>query len=368
MNAHPLKHFPEGSGAYIEHPAHAKPGIHPFPDKLYVVTMVSNPLRWRSRYQNYHNFERQIEAGGAVLYTAEVAFGGRQFEVTQPDNPHHLQLRSHDELWYKENAQNLMVQRLPAEAQYIAFIDADAMFARQDWAQETLHLLQHYDVIQMFSTVQDLNANYEPMGVRQRDKNLFARDTLMFPGFIAEWFAKQNEPHRPGGHDPIPFKAAYGPGGYAKGFWGQPGLAWAWRRSSLAKVGMLIDWAIMGSADWHMATALIGHVESSIAEHTDHLTIYNSMVRNWAKLCADHIKKNVGFMPGHVFHFYHGSKNKRGYATRWSFLDRIRFDPAHDLKRDHQGLWQLIGATDQRTIELRDGIRAIMRARDEDAT
>jgi hypothetical protein len=74
-------------------------------------------------------FQRHVETSGATLYTFEVAFGGREFEITEPNNPRHLQLRASSELWRKENALNLMAQRLPAEAQYLAWIDADVQFA-----------------------------------------------------------------------------------------------------------------------------------------------------------------------------------------------------------------------------------------------
>jgi len=109
----------------IDHPSEARPGIHVFPDRLHVVTMLENPLRWRSRYSNYWMFERECQAARAILYTAEVAFGERHFEVTQASNPRHLQLRTTSEIWHKENALNLLIQRLPAEAKYIAWIDAD---------------------------------------------------------------------------------------------------------------------------------------------------------------------------------------------------------------------------------------------------
>ena len=71
-----FEHLPADSPLYIEHPSQAKPGIHVFPDKLYVVTMLENPLRWRSRYKNYWAFEQMCNKAGAILYTAEIAFGG----------------------------------------------------------------------------------------------------------------------------------------------------------------------------------------------------------------------------------------------------------------------------------------------------
>ena len=146
---------------FIDHPSHAKPGIHPFPDKLHVVTAIINPQRFRSRYDLFRAFEHRVDTSSAVLHVVEVAFGGRHFEITRPDNPNHLQLRIHmEELWHKENSLNLLIadviRRIP-QAKYFAWVDADVQFARADWAQETLHQLQHYHVVQMWSMCQDLS-------------------------------------------------------------------------------------------------------------------------------------------------------------------------------------------------------------------
>jgi len=61
---------------FIDHPSHARSGIQPFPDRLHVLTMLENPLRWRARYRNYWMFQRQIETSGAILYTCEIASAG----------------------------------------------------------------------------------------------------------------------------------------------------------------------------------------------------------------------------------------------------------------------------------------------------
>ena len=337
-----LQHFPATpeTEKYLDHPAHAQIGIHPFPDRLHVVTMLSNPLRWRSRYANYWAFEKQVQDAGAALYTAEIAYGGRPFEVTEPNNPQHLQLRTEDELWHKENALNLIIQRLPADAKYIAWIDADIAFQRSDWAQETLQLLQHYDVIQMFSLAHDMSPSHEV--------------TSTHTGFIYQY----------AGHTAIETAAmakpdaAYMVGGPFS-YW-HPGFAWAARKTALTNVGMLLDFAILGSADWHMAWALVGRVAESL---DNRLTPqYQKLVQEWAGRAATNIKRNVGYMPGSIFHSFHGQKSKRFYANRWQLLINTKFDPTRDIQRDYQGLWKLAGSK----IALRDGIREYSRLRDED--
>lgn len=326
----------------ISHPSHAKPGIHPFPDKLYVVTMLSNPLRFRNRIFNYHIFERHVQSAGAVLYTAEVAFGDRHFEITEPDNPRHLQLRSRHEIWLKENALNLLINRLPPDARYIAWIDADIKFVRPDWAQETLHLLQHYQFLQMFSHAQDIGPEYEPL--------------ITTPGYVYSKFIGQDDNNN--NHNNNYY---YGGMGWK---YRHPGFCWAARREALDRVGGLIDWTILGSGDWVMACALFGEVDRALNPgYSDH---YKFLCNTWQDRAERHIRRNVGYMPGTVLHMWHGRKKDRKYDTRWRLLVDTKFDPLIDLKRDCQGLFQLEDTMKPRSIALRDGLRKYARLRNED--
>jgi hypothetical protein len=317
--------------------------VHALPERLHVVTMLENPLRWRSRYWNYWMFERECEAAGAILYTVEVAFGGRHFEVTEAGNPRHLQLRTTSEIWHKENALNLLMQRLPAEAKYVAWIDADVKFSRPDWAQETLQLLQHYDVVQMFSHAQDVGADYEPLTTT--------------PGFLYKWVTDRPAPHDPTFMQP----KAYGYYSVESGQFWHPGFAWAARRSALESVGMLIDFAVLGSGDWHMAAALVGQVERSLT--AGYSPMYVRLCQQWQERAEKFIRRNVGYLPGLMNHLFHGAKKNRSYDQRWRLLAQAGYDPQLDLKRDSQGLYRLT----ERSTMLRDGIRQYGRMRNEDA-
>lgn len=335
---------------FIDHPSHAKPGIWPFSDRLHVLTMLENPIRWRSRYANYHAFERHVADAGAILYTCEIALGGRHFEITQPDNPRHLQLRTRCEMWHKENALNLLATRLPDGARCIATVDADVHFVRTDWAQETLHLLQHYDVLQMFSEVHNLGPN---------STELTRRGSFMW-----NYLENRAAPHD---KDFTKWTGKNTPGysGVGGGKWNHTGFAWAYRRSAWNMLGGLLDWCILGSADYHMATALIGDVGLSLnSEFPKH---YRDLCHIWEML-AQPVRTNpnggIGYMPGAILHRFHGSTKNRSYSNRWKLLARTQFDPEIDLKRDWQGLYQLTG----RSMELRDGLRAYNRMRDEDST
>ena len=341
-------HFPDCTCVEcLSHPRQAKPGIHPFNDKLFVVTMLHNPLRFRSRYWNYEMFEDHVECAGAVLYTAEVAFGNRHFEITDPNNPHHLQLRSGNEIWLKENALNLLINRLPHEAKYIAWIDADIKFVRPDWVQETLHLLQHYDFIQMFSHAQDIGPDYQPL--------------ITTPGYVYGKLELNNiesdKKHRNNHHR----------GSYPYGWkYRHPGFAWAARRDALDKVGILIDWSILGSGDWIMACALFGEVDRAL--NSKYSRPFLDMCYTWQDRSERHIRRNVGYMPGTVNHYWHGRKRDRNYDTRWKLLVTTQYNPLIDIKRDCQGVFQLEDHGDMRSLLLRDGLRRYARLRNEDSS
>jgi hypothetical protein len=154
---------PEGAGL-PQHHRHP----HRLRTHLDVIAVISNPVRYRSRYDLYRAFEAYVSHSGARLTTVELAYGQRPFEVTDPDNPRHVQLRTGHELWHKENLINLGIQRLPRNWEYVAWVDADVRFANPQWVQETLQELQHYQVVQLFSHAQDLGPRHEPLASPQR--------------------------------------------------------------------------------------------------------------------------------------------------------------------------------------------------------
>lgn len=296
--------------------------------KLYVVTAITNPCRYASRYNLYKEFAKMCADSNVELITVEAAFGNRNWEVTQTNNPNHVQLRTQHELWHKENCLNLGIERLPQDWEYVAWIDADVKFARPDWANETLNQLQHYDVVQMFSKAVDLNPNYEPF--------------QMHNGFMYNYINSQQADRK----------------NYSA--W-HPGFAWAIRRNALDHLGRLIDVAILGAGDRHMAHALIGDVKQTI--HSKLSQAYAQNLIRWENRAEKFIRRNVGYVPGLLLHYWHGKKRDRKYADRWKIIIENNYDPLLDLKKDWQGLWQL---TD-RNFKLRDDIRAYFRARHEDS-
>lgn len=300
---------------------------------LDVITMISNPVRWHSRYRLFKHFEKHMLATPHVrFHVAEIAFGERPFEVTCASNPNHLQLRTQDELWHKENALNLLVQKLPSDWKYVAWIDADVEFLthQETWAMEAIQQLQHYKIIQMFSQALDRDPRGHVMHTHK--------------GFVASYLAD------------LPFTRQYGG-------W-HPGYGWAYTRDAWNAIGGMLDFAILGSGDDHMAKSLIGKGLDSLPSglHPN----YVAMVEAWQHNALATIKKDIGYLDALIGHQYHGPKNERKYWGRWDIAKPLDqdggFNPMTDIKRDWQGLYQLT----ERSTCRRDKLRAYFRQRNED--
>lgn len=280
---------------------------------LHVVAVISNPIRYQSRWRLYEAFAKHMDSYDVDvhLHTVEAAFGDRHHEVTAADNPDHLQLRTRSEIWHKENMINLGVRHLlPVDWKYMAWVDADVEPMNPDWAQETMHQLQHHPVVQLFENVVDLG----PRNNVVQTHSGFAK--LYRTGVRFQRHAGERE-------------YAYAHSGYA----------WACTRTWWENVGGLIDRAVLGAADHHMAWAMIGQAEVSIPKkiHPN----YRKMVLDWQTRCVRATAGNLGFVEGTLKHFWHGPKAKRMYRERWQILQDHQYDPEADVAYDGQGLLEL---------------------------
>ena len=297
-------------------------------DLLHVVTAVANPLRWASRSRLYRDFEQHMLDSGVHLTTVECNYGDRPSQLGGMAGVNHVPVRARTMVWTKENLLNLGIARLPDDAKYIAWIDADVRFRSSDWAVETVHALQLHDIVQPWSTCYDLGPNGEHVQLHR--------------SFCRQWCDGQ-------------------PVGECYGVFAHPGYAWAATRQALEWVGGLIETAALGAADHHMALALAGKVERSIPAT---LTAgYRRPLVAWQRRAGQHIAGNLGVLSGTIEHQWHGQKAKRRYIERWDVLAKYDFDPETDLRRNTHGVLELAG----NKPELRRAMESYFRQRDEDS-
>lgn len=302
--------------------------------KIHVVTMISNPRRYESRYRLYEEFKEHIVHDCKVnLWTAEVAFGQREFRVTNPHEPRDIQLYTYDELWIKERALQLAVWRLTEDFpdwEYVVWSDSDIVFQNRDWLTETWQQLQHYAVVQCFQNAIDLGPD--------------GRALHTHTGFAFSYVT--GRPYKSGYHD-----------------W-HPGYVWAARREAFRATGFY-DAAILGSGDRHMACGWIGKIQQSVNGGVS--PGYKAKLAAWQAKAEREVRRNIGYVPGTILHKWHGKKADRQYRDRWRILVENQYDPDVDIVPDEQGLYRLVDDGTPRAIKLRDDIRKYFSARNEDS-
>lgn len=306
---------------------HAQPS-----GKLHVVSVVSNPVRYESRYRLFREYADYMEGQDVDFHVVELALRGRNFAVTSSSNPNHLQVRADSELWHKENLINLGAQRLPQDWEYMAWVDGDIRFLNTNWVHDTLQALQHSPVAQLWSNCIDTGPNGQVLQTHQ---------SLGYLKSTGEQMASGRNQY-----------------GYS---YAHSGFAWAIRRDAFDGIGGLIDYAILGAADHHMAWAMMGDVMASIPQQLD--AGYRARLHAFEARCETHIRRDIGFVPGTIMHHWHGKKKDRRYAERWEVLLKNKYNPDVDIKYNSQGVLELAG----HNHGLRDDIRFYLRQRHEDS-
>lgn len=312
--------------------------------KFHVITVLSNPRNFKSRYENYTVFEESILRKGAHLWTVEVCTGAREPRVTTFDNHHHIQLFQtaiEGEVWLKEKLTNIafmFVLRHSPDARYFMTTDADLLF-ENDALEKTLQALQTWPVVQAWSQL--INKDHEGHTIN------------VFNSFV---YCRKKGLNIPKGDYP------------AK--WGSPGGAWAFRRELLNQIGCaisgpIIDFAIAGSGDTYFAYSCFGEIEK-----VQHFKKFHPAYQKWLKQYCAHLdwilQKNVHYVSNTIRHEYHGSYKTRGYDWRNDILIKHQFNPETDLTVDASGLWRLV-IRDERQMAIRDLLREYFESRKEDA-
>jgi hypothetical protein len=294
---------------------------------LDVIAVISNPVRYGSRYRLFKEFcERMAQESVVRLTTIELQQKNRPF-VTDAT----IKLRTEHEIWYKENLINVAVRHLPTDWEYMAWIDADIKFLNESWASETIEQLQTYKIVQLWSHAVDLGPNEVTLSVHKSFMYMY-----------------QNH-------------MQYGP---KYGYW-HPGYAWACRRSTYKNIGGLIEFPIVGSADHHMALCFINRGDECVPrKYVKKINEnYVKKINIFQRRCEKYIKKDVGYVPGTICHYFHGDKKNRKYFERWEILTNNDYDPDVDIKHDENGLLQL----EDCKPDLRDDLRRYFRGRNEDS-
>jgi hypothetical protein len=301
----------------------------PINDKLHVILVISNPCLYARRYilikEMMQRFE--LEETNILVYVVELAYKKQRFIITSDKNPRHLQIRTETPIWHKENMVNMGVEKLlPKTWKAMAWIDADIEFENANWAMDTLKVLNGTrDIVQLFSHCVDMDQTEATMNIFTSFGHQFVKGQPYSKKLINFW---------------------------------HPGYAWACTRKAYEKMGGLYERAILGSADHIMSLCLMQKGLKAInPESTDD---YKDSVAEF----QERVKTlRLGYVPGMIRHYFHGSKKHRRYADRWQILLKHNFEPTQHLTTDKHGI---LIPTKECPKEMLDEIMQYFKERNED--
>lgn len=278
----------------------------PIEDKLHLIICVSNPCQFVRRYILCKEFITRIEkdfTNDIILYVVELCYNDQKFQVTDKDNPRHLQLRTNSSpLWSKENLWNLGVKLLPKDYTHVAFSDCDIEFTNLHFAKDILKILNGCrDILHMHSHCLDLNLDKKPMsifssfGYQYSNSQPYSRNTIHF------W---------------------------------HPGFNVAFTRKAYEQIGGIFQKSVLGAGDHNLFLCLIGNGIKSL--NPDVSDGYKKSIIEFEKKCKG---LRLGSHQSNIIkHSFHGSKKNRQYAERWQVLIKYQYDPYKHITIDHQGL------------------------------
>ena len=277
----------------------------PLENKLHIVTCISNCCGFNRRYELALEFIKRMDTYNNVeLYVVELAYNDQEFKVTDPLNKNHLQLRTNESpLWAKENLMNIGVKKLlPLDWKAVAFCDADIEFDSTTFALDTLKVLNgSLDIVHMHSHCLDLNLTLDPMSI--------------FSSFGFQYTNKRNYSRS----DSI-------------NFW-HPGFNIAMTRRTYEQMGGIYQESILGSGDHNLYLCLIGRGIQSVHQQTT--KEYKQSILEFEKRC---IGLRLGYIPGIIKHYFHGSKKNRKYTERWQILIEHQYNPYTYITTDSNGV------------------------------
>jgi len=301
----------------------------PIEEKLNVIIVISNPCLYAKRYILLKEFVKRIEEEEehVNLFIVEMIYENQKFIVTDKKNKNHLQVKTEVPIWHKENMINLAVKYLlPSNYKAFAWVDADVEFENNSWAMDTLKILNGCkDVVQLFSHCVD-------MSNENTNLNIFNSFGYSF---------NKEKKFTTKGQD----------------YW-HPGYAWAITKKAYDKIGGIYDKGILGSGDSIMALAFINKAESM--NNINYSDDYNNSMLEYQLKAS---KLRLGYVPGVIRHYYHGSKKNRQYTERWKLLMKHNYSPIEHLTYDKQGI---LIPTETFPFDFKEDIMNYFRERKED--
>lgn len=225
---------------------------------LWAITSFFNPAGFQRRLVNFRIFR---EALGVPLVAVELSFG-RPFELRPDDADIVVQLHGGDVLWQKERLLNIAVEQLPSDCRYVAWVDADVIFADPNWHADACNILERFPSAHLFRASFDLAPDYPE--TRDLARCEPAGHSL---GFLVGGL----------GHQHLLTSEVYR---FARRGSLRSGMAWG-ARADLVREHGIYDACIIGGGDraWH---AMAAGIPELVVEHCRMNSVWREHYLAWA--------------------------------------------------------------------------------------
>jgi hypothetical protein len=285
-------------------------------DSLWAITTYFNPVRYRSRRENFRLFRELLPVPLiAVEYSID------EFELGERDADVLIQLRGRDVLWVKERLYNIARRHLPPHCEQVLWLDCDIALGGTDWPEQVKEALRSHALVQPYRRLELLGPRVRPPPDRD-DQVIDWRTSLV--DFLAQ------------GANPASVYSAWGTSltlKYAHG------IAWAARRS-LCDQFEFYDRLIVGGGDKVFTAAVFGQHEL-VAPTFAFDDRYRRDYLQWAGAVNRLVNGSLGSVDTSAYHLWHGAISNRGYDDRQNKLYAAGFSAMHDLALDTAtGCWR----------------------------
>lgn len=300
---------------------------------IWVVTTYYNPIGFNRRLQNFYAFRKHLNV---PLLVVELSRTG-DYVLSDNDADVLVQVTGEDRMWQKERLINLGVASLPDHVKYVAWVDCDVIFLSQNWAQESIALLEESGgAVQLFDRVFHAEKCFSELV--DKNKDCLTVDYLSSNSIFNEFSIASKSKKGfslPGG---VGRCSATNQSSDGQDIPLSPGMAWAMSKSFFDRLG-LYDAAIVGGGDDFFLAGLIGSVVE-LSESFGHSKLHQLHASQWADRFDDLMptERKISNIAGDLVHLWHGDFNDRQYLDRQALLSS--FDPFNDLVSSGTGPWE----------------------------
>lgn len=275
-------------------------------DTLYLLVSYFNYNSNKSRERNIYSFiEKNSNSKVKIVVIEAIYNNSNQLKDLNSEVFLHLKYNVKHPISLQDNLINVGIKKLPADWQYLAWIDSDVIFNNENWADNILKELQDKDIVHCFKEADFLNQD----------------GTSSNFNFLSECYIHVNNIKYPDVHQRS-----------------HCGFAWALKRSFYEKIKEIFDYSIIGSNDAVMNLVVL---KKSLADYFLNSGYSQEYINSVTEYYNRKKEIKFTFVDNKITHLWHGNINNRNYHLRKNILKKYQFNPKQHIIKNKDGIIEL---------------------------